>query len=160
MRISSRYAKFVTSIVSGDDCVELGEIKMMLKDDLVIGLFYQDERGKVLRISGWNGQEMTVAYNYDDNFGRREIPLSEALASWTKRHDLEDFPDARDPRIPSSFDLFWDIKTRSELVNLLISKEEEDDVRAMMKKHGVVLTDDELQTVSDGNYIAPVKMGR
>ena len=125
---------------------------MIPKDELVIGLFYEDDSGNILRTFGCNGPDNEILYYYNDDFGRRTIAEAEALKSWTKRHDINDFPDTKDPRVPSSFDLIWDVKTRSGLVQLLISKEDEAEVRKMMEDYNVILTDDELEAVSGGNY--------
>jgi len=106
--------------------------------EIVIGSFYEDPDGRIARTFGWDGATRTVSYYYDDGKGGRTIGEAD-FASWKRRADLGDFPDARDPRLPYVFDLFWDVKHLSEIPALLANEEERAEVLEKMREHGIPL---------------------
>lgn len=82
----------------------------------VCGVLYELPGGDIARAFGAGPQG--VRYRKDDDQGPLQASHEETLA-WRERQDLDDFPNARDPVLPYVFDLFWDIKRRSELVREL-----------------------------------------
>jgi hypothetical protein len=61
------------------------------------------------------------------------------MAEWKLRRDLTDFPNARDPRLPYVFDLYWDIKHKSELEHILRqgTHADIDEIRLLVAEHGL-----------------------
>ena len=84
--------------------------------DFIVGALYELPTGTIARSfgSGPNG----IQYYFDDSKGGR-LASHEEVKAWKHRADLNDFPNARDPILPYVFDLEWDIKFRSELVQVL-----------------------------------------
>ena len=89
-----------------------------------------------------------MRYHFDDGRGGRAVAEGE-FSAWTTRPDLADFPDARDPRPPYVFDLFWDAKHRSQLNDLLMRAPDGQarEIRAAMAEHGIVLDDPETSDI-------------
>lgn len=87
--------------------------------DITIGIFYQMPDGQIALTVGANSPREEIGYLLDDDYGTRVAPFSEVSQTWVKRADLKDFPNARDPRLPNLFDLFWDIKTEAILKEVL-----------------------------------------
>jgi hypothetical protein len=112
---------------------------MVAQDKLVIGAFYEREDGTICRTTGWSGKSRNVSFNLDDGEGTRTIGV-EGTALWTDRPDLSDFPNARDPVLPFGFDLYWDIKYRSQLEQVLASGEhyDIDAIRALAETNGLL----------------------
>lgn len=111
-------------------------------DGVVIGAFYELPDGRIAKTYGWSGAGRIVSYAFDDDFGGRSISEGECSA-WKARPDLRDFPNARDPRLPYAFDLHWDIKHHSQLVEALADGGMEVELRRAMAEHGVRLTAEE-----------------
>lgn len=117
---------------------------MAQKYNPAVGEFCQAPDGRVARIFAWNGPTGRVSYRFDDDGGDHEVSLSELRSSWKPRPDLQDFPGARDPRVPYAFDLLYDIKTRSDLVRALAEGgDDEAWIRESMAAHGIHLSPDE-----------------
>lgn len=107
--------------------------------EIVIGVMYEAPDGRIARTFGWSGKTGLVRYYFDDGEGGRDIPKTEFRA-WKRREDLNDFPNARDPRLPYVFDLFWDIKYLSDLQNALNGGHwDEVTIRAKMVEHDIQL---------------------
>ena len=109
--------------------------------EIVLGIFYQMPDGSIAYTCGWTGPDSEVRYYLDDGEGTRLVHVDE-FRSWEPRPDLEDFPNARDPRVPYEFDLYWDVKTISGLRRLLDDVDDtefREAVLATMEKHGIVL---------------------
>lgn len=105
---------------------------------LVIGLFYELPDGRIALTSGWTSATGTVSYAFDDEVGLRSIHES-LISDWKPRRDLSDFPNARDPRLPRDFDLYYDIKWLSQLRAELPGHDSEDELRELMLKHQIVI---------------------
>lgn len=110
--------------------------------DVVIGIFYELPDGRIARTYGWSGTSRMVAYYFDTDEPRGSIS-SDDMADWKQRRDLTDFPNARDPRLPYVFDLFWDLKHISELNQVLRAGEHDDidEIRAMVTEHNLPIND-------------------
>lgn len=122
---------------------------MAQDSDIVIGLYCEAPDGQIARTFGWGGASGMISYYFDDDRGGRTVHVDEFRASWRMRPDLADFPEARDPILPYTFDLFWDAKRRSDLVTLLADGTEEDEVRKAMEDHGIVLTETETDRIEE-----------
>lgn len=107
-------------------------------DNIVVGQFYELPDGKIARLFGANGPSQTVRYYFDDAQGERTAHASE-ISQWVRRPDLADFPNARDPRLPYVFDLFWDLKYLSCLREELEGHSDEAEIRAKMAEHNIKL---------------------
>jgi hypothetical protein len=128
-------------------------IQRIGKSDVLIGVFHRRQDGSIALVGGWDARERSVAYALDDDAGVR-IATEAEYEAWTAREDLADFPDARDPALPYVFDLNFDLKHRSALVRLLKDAEAPaDEIRAMMKDHGIVL--DEAEEAEIARAAAP-----
>jgi hypothetical protein len=117
--------------------------------EIVIGRFYETPDGLIARTFGWTGHNKTIRYYFDDNGGSYEVHVDVFQTSWKPRFDLEDFPNARDPRLPPAFDLCWDVKHRSELVRLLAQDGDEKALHEAMVSHGIVLTEEEMSHLEE-----------
>ena len=117
-----------------------------------IGIHYELPDGRIAMTTGWGGGNLQ--YCLDDDKGMRSIVEKDFMA-WKPRPDLKDFPNARDPRLPHSFDLLWDIKTRSQLVEHLkhCDADDEREVRNAMTEHRVVLTPEEATEIDRCRYV-------
>lgn len=110
--------------------------------DVVIGAFYELPDGRITRILGSSNVTGLVRHYFDDGLGGREIPVDET-AGWLYQEGMEDFPNARDPRLPYVFDLVWDLKYMSDLRAELVGHDDEDEIRETMANLGIVLADEE-----------------
>jgi hypothetical protein len=119
-------------------------------DSLVIGGYYEIPDGHIVLTHGWNGTDKTVSYYFDDD---KEMysALPSQWETWKLRRDLQDFPNARDPRVPYVFDLNWDIKTRSQLLNALKTGEDAFLIRHVMAENGICLTQEEENSIKEAN---------
>ena len=69
-----------------------------------IGIYYELPNGQIAYTYGWDGRNKTISYRFDDKQGGRTISQKE-FDTWKPRRDLNDFPNATDPRLPYIFDL-------------------------------------------------------
>lgn len=107
--------------------------------EIVIGIHYELPDGRIVYTYGFNDVEKTVQYYFDDDKGGRTANYAE-LNKWKPRRDLKDFPNAKDPRLPYVFDLFWDIKYMSQLKNELArGHKDENEIKEKMREHNIVL---------------------
>lgn len=106
--------------------------------DVHVGIYYELPDGRIAYTYGANGINKTVSYYFDDDEEDKLVTYSE-LASWTKRKDLRDFPNARDPRLPYVFDLFWDIKYMSDLRRELVGHRDEEEIRQAILENNIEL---------------------
>lgn len=122
--------------------------------DKVIGILYETPSGEIVRTFGWDGRTREVRYYFDDGAGGRTASEAE-FDTWKPRPDLEDFPNARDPRLPAIFDLVWDLKYQSELPQALEDASEEDarHMRTLLDRFGIVI--DEVEPSERGELQAP-----
>lgn len=104
----------------------------------IIGIHYELPNGKIARTYGWNGVDKTVRYYFDDGKGARTATQAE-FDTWKPRRDLEDFPNARDPKLPYVFDLLWDIKYMSELRRELVDHDDRDAIMEQIRQHNIEL---------------------
>ena len=102
----------------------------------VVGAFYERPNGEIIYTYGWNGINHTLQY-YTDGGPGRSAPEKE-VETW-KPLDIRDFPNAKDPRLPYTFDLLWDIEYMSQLRRELKGHPEEKEIRETMKEYGVEL---------------------
>lgn len=115
--------------------------------DAVIGAFYELPDGRIARTYGWSGPTRMVAYYFDSDAPRASI-FEDDMIDWKHRRDLVDFPNARDPRLPTEFDLYWDIKHVSELERVLRAGDHDDieEIRALVVTHGLAVDEARLKT--------------
>ena len=119
------------------------------ENNLVIGAFYEAPDGRIALTCGWSGESREMRYAFDDDTGVHSLPEAEFQA-WTRRADLQDFPNARDPRLPYEFDLAWDVKTHSGLVQLLkdVGRGEQwDEIQEAMERNAIVLSAEEIEEI-------------
>lgn len=107
--------------------------------EIVVGAFYELPCGKIARTYG-HTKESEVLFYFDDGQGGRTEKDDVVLRTWKQRNDLSDFPNARDPRLPYVFDLFWDIKHQSELQEILNDPDHDfhEEVMQMAKEHQLI----------------------
>jgi hypothetical protein len=109
--------------------------------NIIVGIFYELSDGRIAYTVGFNGPSQTISYRFD---GGDNLTASYAeVETWKQRTDLKDFPNAIDPRLPYSFDLFFDIKTMSQLKRALNECScRENELREMMNDHNIVCEPD------------------
>ena len=116
--------------------------------EVVIGVFYERPDGVVVRVNGCRNVPsvagtvaMRISY-YTDDFPVKTGNVDEAtFRTWKRRKDLNDFPNAKDPRLPYVFDLFWDIKYTSELKHALRHGHDDlDEIKEAMQTHGISIS--------------------
>lgn len=103
-----------------------------------IGIFYELPCGRIANTYGFDGTGKRVHYYFDDGKGSHTADLN-AFNTWKARPDLKDFPEARDPRLPIEFDLFWDIKYQSDLKRAIDNSHDDlDAIKAAMERYALV----------------------
>lgn len=116
---------------------ELQHAQRGKKDNMKIGIFYELPCGRIAKTYGTDGSGQRVQYYFDDE-GGSHTASTETLSTWKPREDLADFPNARDPRLPYEFDLFWDIKYKSDLVRAINNNHDDlDSIREAMERHAI-----------------------
>lgn len=107
-----------------------------------IGIHYEMPDGVIAYVTGWDSRKKTITYHCDAENSGGTIP-EEEWHTWKPREDLKDFPNARDPRLPYTFDLHWDIKHMSQLASVVAaavsSGENIDAIKAAMRDHNIVI---------------------
>jgi len=101
-----------------------------------IGIYYELPNGKIVYTHSYmgNGIKNTISYYFDDDEGSKTVDQDE-FDTWKPRKDLKDFPNAKDPRLPYVFDLYWDIKYTSQLKQeLSLGHPDEKEIREKMKE--------------------------
>lgn len=98
-----------------------------------LGSYYETDNGEIVYVFGV--RDGTVMYRYEDDTDTPEVTLDDVNERW-KLTDLRDFPNARDPRLPYVFDLFWDIKYLSELKYELAKEDCEETLWEKAIEHG------------------------
>ncbi len=106
----------------------------------VIGAFYELPDGRIVRTYGWGGSTRRVSYRFDTDDAPGSI-FEDDMVDWKLRRDLSDFPNARDPRIPYEFDLYWDLKHMSELERVLRARDHDDidEICALVASYGLTV---------------------
>lgn len=100
-----------------------------------LGAYYATDTGEI--VYAYGVRDGTVMYRYEDDTDTPEVTLDDVNERW-KLTDLRDFPNARDPRLPYVFDLFWDIKYLSELKHELAKEDCEKALWEQAIEHGYV----------------------
>ena len=105
-----------------------------------IGIHYELPDGRIVYTCGFSkkGPVPIITYFFDNDSGQHIVTGTE-FQKWKPRRDLRDFPNARDPRLPYCFDLFWDIKYISQLKATVRGHIDETDIRKMMLDHGITI---------------------
>lgn len=106
---------------------------------ITIGAFYRTADGQVVRTCGWNGRTREVLYyaEGDSVTAFRTVAEADLQRDWA-RLDIGDFPNAKDPVLPYRFDLFWGLKTQSELRRHL-AETDDPEIRQAMVGEGIEL---------------------
>lgn len=108
--------------------------------DIIIGAYYELDNGSIAYLVGWNGPAKTGECKIDN--GKKISYHAVSLAqfqTWKVRRDLHDFPNASDPRLPYTFDLFWDLKYTSDLKRELNGHDAEEEIRQAMVEHNITI---------------------
>ena len=100
-----------------------------------LGSYYATDTGEI--VYAYGVREGKVMYRYEDDTDTPEVTIDDVNERW-KLTDLRDFPNARDPRLPYVFDLFWDIKYLSELKHELAKEDCEETLWEKAIEHGYV----------------------
>ena len=109
------------------------------QNDIIVGVYYELPDGRIAYTYGVNGPRKCVSYYFDDDNGSHTVSFDE-IRTWKRRTDLRDFPNARDPRLPCTFDLFWDIKYLSDLREAISNNHDElDSIRQAMAEHNIAV---------------------
>jgi len=115
-----------------------------------IGIFYNKPDGTLVKTYGFTGSGAEILYTWCDDQGypHDETCTDAEFQTWTPRRDVKDFPqwEKSDPLLPYSFDLFYDIKRRSQLVPLyeeIKGSDEEQFFRELLAEHEIPFSFDE-----------------
>jgi len=108
-----------------------------------IGIFYELPNKKIAHVTGWNGPSRKIRYYFEGDNKIRSTS-EDKWFTWKPRRDLRDFPNAKDPRLPYVFDLFWDLKYKSQLYNAIsdesdFSSEEIEAIKEEIERNSIVL---------------------
>ena len=101
-----------------------------------LGSYYETDTGEIVYVFGVRDGKLMYFYE-DDRVHTPEVTVDHLHKHW-KLTDLRDFPNARDPRVPYVFDLFWDIKYLSELKHELAKEDCEETLWEKAIEHGYV----------------------
>jgi hypothetical protein len=123
--------------------------------------------GKIVRIYGFNRHHV-MWYTLTGNNGRTNLfeygttSIVEA-SKWKERYDLADFPGSVDPPLPYEFDLFFDLKTVSQLPSFLkeCDSDELEEIMEMITRNKITIPpaiDDE--EIEDSPNEFPEGIGR
>jgi len=108
-----------------------------------VGIFYETLNGEIVYVSGFEDYGKIIIYYFDDDKGIRKTD-DDTFQTWKARRDLKDFPNAKDPRLPYVFDLWWDIKHLSQL-RFIINNKYNDEcydinrIKELMVEHNIKL---------------------
>jgi hypothetical protein len=103
-----------------------------------VGIFYELPDGRIVDTFAFDGRNKTISYRFDG--GEELLASFEEVETWKPRNDLQDFPNASDPRLPHVFDLLFDIKRMSQLRSALGGwncSVDQTELRALMAKHNI-----------------------
>lgn len=108
-----------------------------------IGIHYELPDGKIAYVCGWHGKEGKISYYFNGDTKTRKTSINK-WNTWKPRRDLKDFPNAVDPRLPHVFDLFWDLKHKSQLEHAIsgnsdFSLDEVSLIKEKMQYHNITL---------------------
>lgn len=84
-----------------------------------VGGFYERPDGSIVKTYGCKDSGATIMF-YEYKGGTQETPDSNTIG-WKDRQDLREFPGCDDVnrRLPYEFDLYFDIKSKGEMYNVL-----------------------------------------
>ena len=88
-----------------------------LKKNDTIGIYYELPNGKIAYTYGWNGIKKEVSYYFENEKPR--VVTENVFQTWKPRKDLKDFPNSKDPVLPYDFDLYYDLKRMSDLIDFV-----------------------------------------
>ncbi len=117
---------------------EFNWVPYVLDIQICVNGFYEMPDGKIALISYADNVMMKFGYRLD---GESSKDCNyEDMVGWKRRSDLQDYPNAIDPRLPYVFDLHWDIKFTSQLNDVLSKGYHEDieSIRELAKKHNLL----------------------
>jgi hypothetical protein len=103
-----------------NDTFELVTYKPMQpgeSDHIVAGIYYELPDKSICTIFGANSIRREVRYCFED--GTVKVASYKEVKQWKPRRDLHDWPNAKDPKLPYIFDLYWDMKRISDLKRAL-----------------------------------------
>lgn len=111
----------------------------MASDHVTVGIFYELPNGQIAYTYGFDGKKKVVNYRFDgDTTGR--VVTYEEIKAWNPRPDLNDFPNASDPKLPYIFDLNWDIQYMSDLRRTLASGHPQlNEIKRAMRKFKITV---------------------
>lgn len=119
------------------------------KNTILMGGFYRRPvEGDV--VMTWGFGPGYVVYASEDGPGARAT--RDEMDTWDFLEGARDFPNAKDPRLPYEFDLYYDVHRLSQLIHDfggLESALRADHIKALCKSYGIDLRDP--QTIRDYN---------
>ena len=87
---------------------------------LVAGNYYELPNKTIAYAYGFSGKDaLHVMYFCDEDGNSWKQSQCYVLKFYKHRPDLQDWPNAKDPKLPYEFDLHWDIKRVSQLKEAL-----------------------------------------
>lgn len=125
-------------------------IDLKKEPDIYYGFFHELPDGRIAYAYGVNSVYREVYYNFndDDDDNEKHTVSYEEYFTWKLRKDIYDFPNAKDPRLPYSFDLLFDIKRKSELILTLIKLENKiKSLNECINDHNIIITDEEKEKI-------------
>lgn len=84
---------------------------MSNQETIYVNFFHEKKSGEIVLTTGSYSNRVSWRNN-DGDIGSVSI---QEYQTWKLRKDLQDFPNAKDPKLPYVFDLNWDIKYLSDL---------------------------------------------
>lgn len=99
--------------------------------EVILGAYYELPDGRIAITYSGDNRDKTVQYYFDDDEPPMTTSMDIVSSKWKLRRDLRDFPNARDPKLPYDFDLWWDIKTISKLRREIVGHKDEAHMREL-----------------------------
>lgn len=115
--------------------------------DIVVNGYYQNlENGEIVKVNRYKDGEIEF-YNDDIKNTKKQ---SYFLQMYEYKPEINDFPNAKDPKLPYVFDLNYDIKYTSDLIRTLkYDKYEEHGLMELIKDFKVYENNNEVKKIYD-----------
>jgi|688.fasta_scaffold62640_8 hypothetical protein len=90
---------------------------------IINNCFYELPEGMVVITAGGTFSEKCSkdCINYRDSEGNLYITTETETVDWKCRTDLNEFPNTTNPNLPYVFDLLWDLKKESDIIDIFHS---------------------------------------
>lgn len=110
---------------------------------LVVGGYYRNKLDD--RIAYITGAGPSGVIGREEGGPDKSLGDSKAFHQGWALTELRDFPNAKDPRLPYVFDLFWDLKYTSDLQRELKKPDCDQEIRDKAREHNFLNSENQLR---------------